>query len=203
MVWKTEKIIQNAKTQKYLETCQNLRYALRPEVSNPSGSMVSTLFCKAKWAKKLFLKNGNFRPLPKKNVQIWDHFFPLLFPKGYESLKIFYIQLWEMGTKRPLNGTSKVNRRTDRQTDTQTDRQTDISTYRKHWPRGPMLWKGSLYLTLSVIPWGRCAPRGSRICLGTSHWQCQCPCQCQYFGHKTSIKGFRKENYVFLIECLP
>ena len=34
---------------------------------------------------------------------------------------------------------------TDRQTDKQTDRQTDISTYRKHWPRGPMLWKSSTY----------------------------------------------------------
>ena len=37
---KTEKIIQNAKTQKHLETCQNQRYALRPEVSNPLGSVV-------------------------------------------------------------------------------------------------------------------------------------------------------------------
>ena len=38
---KTEKIIQNTKTQKRLEICQNQRYALRPEVSNPSGSGVS------------------------------------------------------------------------------------------------------------------------------------------------------------------
>ena len=50
---KTEKIIQNAKTQKYLEICQNQRYTLRPEVYNPSGSVVSTMFCKAKSAKKL------------------------------------------------------------------------------------------------------------------------------------------------------
>ena len=39
--FKTEKIIQNTKTQKRLEICQNQRYALRPEVSNPSGSVVS------------------------------------------------------------------------------------------------------------------------------------------------------------------
>ena len=39
--WKTERIIQNAKTQKRLEICQNLRYALWPEVSNPLGSVVS------------------------------------------------------------------------------------------------------------------------------------------------------------------
>ena len=86
---------------------------------------------------------GDFRPLSNKNLQMWDHFFPLLFPKGSESLKILDIRLREMGAKRRLNGTSKVNRRTDGQTDKQTDRQTDISTYRKHRHRGPMLWKGA------------------------------------------------------------
>ena len=45
-----------------------------------------------------------------------DHFFPLLFPKDSESLKILEIRLWEVGAKIPLNGTSKVNRRTDGQT---------------------------------------------------------------------------------------
>ena len=39
-----------------------------------------------------------------------DHFFPLLFPKDSESLKILDIQLREMGEKRPLNGTSKVKK---------------------------------------------------------------------------------------------
>ena len=48
---------------------------------------------------------------------------PLLFPKDSESLKILDIRLREVGAKRPLNGTSKVNRQTDRHTDTQTDRQ--------------------------------------------------------------------------------
>ena len=66
-----------------------------------------------------------------------DHFFSLHFPEDSESLKIFYIRLWEVGAKRTLNGTSKLNRHTNRQT----DRQTDISTYRKHRPTGPMLWK--------------------------------------------------------------
>ena len=51
------------------------------------------------------------------------------------------IRLREVGAKRPLNGTSKVNRWTDGQTHRRTDTQTDISTYRKHRPRGPMLWK--------------------------------------------------------------
>ena len=51
-----------------------------------------------------------------------DHFFPLFFPKNSESLKILDIRLWEVGAKRPLSGTSKVNRQTDRQTDGQTHR---------------------------------------------------------------------------------
>ena len=95
------------------------------------------MFCKAKSARKknLFLRS-DLRPLPNKNVPIWDHFFPLLFPKDSESLKILDIRLREVGAKKCLNGTSKVNRRTDKQT----DKQTDISTYRKHRPRGPMLW---------------------------------------------------------------
>ena len=53
---KRKKIIQNEKTQKRLEICQNYRYALQPEVSNPSGSVVSG------WTKNtqkpdFFLKN--------------------------------------------------------------------------------------------------------------------------------------------------
>ena len=84
---------------------------------------------------------GDFRPLPNKNVQIWDHFFPLLFAKDSESLKILDIWCREVGAKRRLNCTSKVNRRTDGRTEGQTDTQTDILTYRKHRPRGPMLWK--------------------------------------------------------------
>ena len=68
---KRKKIIQNPKTQQHLEICQNLRYALRPEVSNPSGSVVSTIFCKAKSAKKLnFFLQGNFRQFSNKNVPI-------------------------------------------------------------------------------------------------------------------------------------
>ena len=53
-----------------------------------------------------------------------DHFFPLLFPKNSESLKLFDIRLREVGAKRPLNGTSKVKRHTNRHTNRQTDRRT-------------------------------------------------------------------------------
>ena len=36
---------------------------------------------KAKSAKKNFFLRSNFRPFRNKNVQMLDHFFPLLFPK--------------------------------------------------------------------------------------------------------------------------
>ena len=49
-------------------------------------------------------------------------FFPLLFPKDSESLKFLDIRLREVGAKRRLNGTSKVNRRTNGQTDGRTFR---------------------------------------------------------------------------------
>ena len=77
-----------------------------------------------KWEKNFFLR-GDFRQFSNKNVHIWDHFFPLLFPKDYESLKILDIRLREVGAKRPLNGTSKVNRHTDGHTDRRTHGQTD------------------------------------------------------------------------------
>jgi hypothetical protein len=60
--------------------------------------------------KKLFLR-GDFRPLQNKNVQMLDHFFPLLFPKDSESLKILDIRLQEVGAKRPLKKTKKKPRR--------------------------------------------------------------------------------------------
>ena len=82
------------------------------------------MFCKAKSAKKKLLLRGDFRPLSNKNVQMLDHFCPLLFPKDSESLKILDIRLREVGAKRPLNGTSKVNRQTHRRTHKHTDRRT-------------------------------------------------------------------------------
>ena len=69
---------------------------------------------------------SDFRPLPNKNVHMLEHFFPLLFPKDSESLKIFDIHLREVGAKRLLNGTSKVNRQTHGQTDKHTDGHFDL-----------------------------------------------------------------------------
>ena len=69
---------------------------------------------------KNFFLSGDFRQFSNKNVHIWYHFFPLLFPKDFESLKILDIRLREVGAKRPLNGTSKVNRQTHTRTHTRT-----------------------------------------------------------------------------------
>ena len=59
---------------------------------------------------KNFFGSGDFGPFLSKNVQISDHLFSLLFPKDSVSLKILNIQLLEVGAKRRLDGTSKVNK---------------------------------------------------------------------------------------------
>ena len=51
------------------------------------------------------------------------------------------IPLWEVGTKRRLKGTSKVNTQTDKQTDRQTERRRDRRTFR---------------IIESICPEGRC-----------------------------------------------
>ena len=68
-----------------------------------------------KYHKKTFFRHGDLTLFLSKNVQIWDHFFPLLFLKDSEYLKGSGIELWEVVAKRPLNGVNKVWR-TDKQT---------------------------------------------------------------------------------------
>ena len=60
--------------------------------------------------KKNFFLRGNFRQFSNKNVHISDHFFPLLFSKDFESLKILDIRLREVGAKRPLKKTKNRRR---------------------------------------------------------------------------------------------
>ena len=60
------------------------------------------------WRKKIwknYFRRGNFRLFLSKIFQIWDHFFPLIFPKDSKSLKILDIQFWKVGAKRRLNNT--------------------------------------------------------------------------------------------------
>ena len=70
------------------------------------------------------LKKSHPRPLPSAS-----------FPQGFKSLKVLDIWLQEVGAKKHLNGTSKSE---------QTNTHTDKSIYRKHLPRGPMLWKSGV-----------------------------------------------------------
>ena len=62
---------------------------------------------------------GHFTSFIGKICQMWDHFFSFFPPKDSEALEFLDFQLWEVGAKRRLNGTSK-SEQTDRQTDKQT-----------------------------------------------------------------------------------
>ena len=98
--------------------------------------------------KKLFLR-GDFRQFSNKNVHIW-----------------------EVGAKRHLNGTSKVNRQTDRHTDGQTDRRTDKSTYRLNRPRGPIQWKTkglTIWFSSPSCIALHCTEMGQMV-----HWHAKC-----------------------------
>ena len=64
-----------------------------------------------KWRKKIvinFFCPINFTPFLSTKVQIWNHFFLLLFPKNSKYLTNLDIGLWEVGAKWPLNGVNKV-----------------------------------------------------------------------------------------------
>ena len=61
---------------------------------------------KNKWKKKICQKlyfPRQFYTLYEKIFQIWDHYFPLLFPMDSKNLKFLNIWLWEIGAKVPLN----------------------------------------------------------------------------------------------------
>ena len=98
------------------------------------------MFCKAKSAtKKTFfarrflkifkLKCSNVRPL-----------LYITFPQEFWISKNIGHSTSGSGGKKMFKRYLK-SEHTKGQTDTQTDRRTDILTYRKHRPRGPMLWK--------------------------------------------------------------
>ena len=115
---KLKKILQNAKTQKRLGICQSQRYALRPEVSNPLGSVVSTLFCRQKqYTKKTFFVVAILDQFQKK----CSNLKPLLcitFPQGFQISKNIGHPTLESGGKKTYKRYLKSE-----QTDGQTDRQ--------------------------------------------------------------------------------
>ena len=69
-----------------------------------------------------------------------DHFFLLRFPKDSESLKTLDLWLQEVGAKRRLNGTSKVNTHTNRQTHRRTFRLIE-SIGPEGWCFEKMFWR--------------------------------------------------------------
>ena len=81
---------------------------------------------------KNFFLRGDFRQFSNKNVHIWDHFFPIFFPQGFRISKNIGHPTSGSGGKKTVKRYLKSE---------QTDRRMDKSTYRKHRPRGPMLWK--------------------------------------------------------------
>ena len=118
---------------------------------------------KGKISKKTnFFLRGDLRPLPNKNVQMLNHFFPLLFPKDSESLKILDIRLQKVGAKRPLNGTSKVNRHTNIQTDRRTFRLIEsIGPEGRCFENCLKVWVREVNFsssTLSIINYIKCIP---------------------------------------------
>ena len=77
------------------------------------------LISKAKFAQKqIFLLRGNFTPYIG-SFPIWDHFFPLLFPKNSKSLKDLDTWLQEGGGKKMFKLYLK-SEQTHRQTHTHT-----------------------------------------------------------------------------------
>ena len=66
---------------------------------------------KAKFFKNLIFLRGNFTAFMSKIIQIWDHFFPLVFPMDSENLKGLDIGLREVGAISRLNGVNKGERK--------------------------------------------------------------------------------------------
>ena len=74
-------------------------------------------FVRQNQQKNNFFLRGDFRPLPNKNVQILDHFFPLLFPQGFRIAKNIEHPTLGSGGKKTVKRYLKSEH-----TDTQTDR---------------------------------------------------------------------------------
>ena len=68
---------------------QNQRYTLRPEVSNQSGSVVSTMFCKAKSAKKQTFFTRRFWTASQQKCSIMRPLLSSTFPQGFQISKNF------------------------------------------------------------------------------------------------------------------
>ena len=102
------------------------------------------MFCKAKSVTKTKIFARRFYTIFKQKCSNLRPLFSITFPQGFWISKNIGHTTSGSGGKKTFKQYLKsehTDGQTDGQTDRQTDRQTDISTYRKHRPRGPMLWK--------------------------------------------------------------
>ena len=76
------------------------RYTLRPEVSNPSGSVVSTIFCKAKSAKKKQFFARRFYTTSKQKCSNVRPSLSITFPQGFRISKNIGHPTWGSGGKK-------------------------------------------------------------------------------------------------------
>ena len=70
---------------------------------------------------------------------MWDHFLSLILPKDSKSIKNIGHPTLGSGGKKTFKRYLKSEH-----TDRQADGHMDKLTYKKHRPRGPMLWKDQL-----------------------------------------------------------
>ena len=90
------------------------------------------MFCKAKSEEKKTFFARRFLTIFKQKCFNLRPLLFITFPQGFRISKNMEQRLREVGGKRRLNGTSKVNTQTYGQTHGQTD---------GHFKSGPMLWK--------------------------------------------------------------
>ena len=92
---KLKKSFKNSKTSRIMP-----KLAIRPSTTGlHREAWFPPCFVRQNQQKTNFFLRGDFRPLPNTNVQFWDHFFPALFPKDFESLKLLDIRLRKVGAK--------------------------------------------------------------------------------------------------------
>ena len=90
-----------------------------PEVSNPSGSVVSTMFCKAKSAKKQFFLARRFYTTFKRKCSNLRPLLSITFPQGFQiSKNIGHPTLGSGGKKtfKQYLKSEQTHRHTDRRT---------------------------------------------------------------------------------------
>ena len=109
------------------------------------------MFCKAKSAKKKLFFAWRFLTIFKQKCSNLTPLLSITFPQGFRSSKNIGLPTSGRRGKKTFKRYLK-SEHTDKDTDKHRDRQTNISTYRKHRPRGLMLWKSHDHFKRYNIP---------------------------------------------------